>query len=173
MSLRAPSRDDNDPLGAAGNAAYAGGERTVAWLIRRDESNRFCRKYREAARGSEMRLDKRDHKPLLVLWATACAKHVLPYFEESYPMDYRLRKALEAWVRGEVVVSGAHRRACRPRRCPRRRSLCAPCCRPRRGSRRRDRLCWYSRCAHCQLRCNSRDRRSRPHRLCRCHRQGT
>jgi hypothetical protein len=41
-----------------------------------------------------MRLDKRDHKPL-VLWATACAEHVLPYFEESYPMDNRPRKALE------------------------------------------------------------------------------
>jgi hypothetical protein len=54
-----------------------------------------------------MRLDKRDHKPL-VLWATACAEHVLPHFEESYTMDNRPRKALEAgraWVRSEVAVS--------------------------------------------------------------------
>jgi hypothetical protein len=95
-----------------------------------------------------MRLDKRDHKPL-ALWATACAEHVLLNFEESYPMDNLPRKALEAtraWVRGEVAV---------------------------RGARRRDRPCWYSRCACCQLRCDSRDRRSRPHRLSRCHRQGT
>ena len=54
-----------------------------------------------------MKLDKSDHRTL-VLWATECAEHVLPYFEENYPNDNRPRKALEAgraWVRGEVAVS--------------------------------------------------------------------
>ncbi len=44
----------------------------------------------------------------MVLWATECAEHVLPYVEENYPSDNRPRKALEvgrAWVRGEVAVS--------------------------------------------------------------------
>jgi hypothetical protein len=54
-----------------------------------------------------MKLDKPDHRSL-VLWATACAEHVLPYFEVNYPKDNRPRKALEAgraWVRSEVAVS--------------------------------------------------------------------
>jgi hypothetical protein len=56
-----------------------------------------------------MRLDERDHGSL-VLWATDCAEHVLPYFEEKYPNDNRPRDAVEAgraWVRGEVATSGA------------------------------------------------------------------
>ncbi len=56
-----------------------------------------------------MRLDKRDHRSL-VLWATDCAEHVLPYFEEKYPKDNRPRNALEAgrgWVRGEIAMSEA------------------------------------------------------------------
>ena len=51
--------------------------------------------------------DKRDHK-LLVLRATDCAEHVLPYFEEKYPNDNRPREAIEAardWVRGEIALS--------------------------------------------------------------------
>src|SRR5665647_614060 len=63
----------------------------------------------EAERGREMRLDKGDHRSL-VLWATDCAEHVLPYFEEQYPKDDRPRKAIEAaraWVRGEIALSEA------------------------------------------------------------------
>ena len=54
-----------------------------------------------------MGLDKSDHRSL-VLWATDCAEHVLPYFEETYPKDNRPRKAVEAaraWVRGEIALS--------------------------------------------------------------------
>src|SRR5215208_6326496 len=60
--------------------------------------------------GREMRLDKQDHRSL-VLWATECAEHVLPYFEQNYPKDNRPRNALEAgraWVRGEIAVSEAY-----------------------------------------------------------------
>jgi hypothetical protein len=56
-----------------------------------------------------MRLDKRDHRSL-VLWATDCAEHVLPYFEEEYPNDDRPWDAVEAgraWVRGEIAMSEA------------------------------------------------------------------
>ncbi|MFA5786240.1 MAG: putative immunity protein [Actinomycetota bacterium] len=56
-----------------------------------------------------MGLDKRDHRSL-VLWATDCAEHVLPYFEEKYPKDNRPRRAVEAgraWVRGEIAFSQA------------------------------------------------------------------
>ncbi len=45
-----------------------------------------------------------------MLWATDCAEHVLPYFEEKYPKDDRPRKAIEAgraWVRGEIAMSEA------------------------------------------------------------------
>jgi len=55
------------------------------------------------------RLDVQDHRSL-VLWATDCAEHVLPYFEEKYPKDDRPRKAVEAgraWVRGEIALSEA------------------------------------------------------------------
>ncbi len=58
-----------------------------------------------------MRLDSfaRDHRSL-VLWATDCAGHVLPYFEEKYPKDDRPRNAVEAgraWARGEIAMSEA------------------------------------------------------------------
>ena len=58
-----------------------------------------------------MRLDSfaRDHRSL-VLWATDCAEHVLPYFEGKYPKDDRLRGAVEAgraWARGEIAMSEA------------------------------------------------------------------
>ena len=33
-------------------------------------------------------LDAQDHRAL-VLWATDCAEHVLPVFEERYPQDQR------------------------------------------------------------------------------------
>jgi hypothetical protein len=54
-------------------------------------------------------LSKLDHKTL-VIWATDCAEHVLPYFEEKYPKDNRPRKAIEAgcaWIRGEIAMSEA------------------------------------------------------------------
>ena len=56
-----------------------------------------------------MRLDKQDHRSL-VLWATDCAEHVLPYFAENYPKDNRPRNALEAeraWARAEIAMSEA------------------------------------------------------------------
>ena len=54
-------------------------------------------------------LSKLDHKTL-VIWATDCAEHVLPYFEEKYLKDNRPRKAIEAgraWIRGEIAMSEA------------------------------------------------------------------
>jgi hypothetical protein len=54
-----------------------------------------------------MNLDKEDHRSL-VLWATDCAEHVLPCFEEQYPNDDRPRKAIEAgraWARREIALS--------------------------------------------------------------------
>lgn len=56
-----------------------------------------------------MGLDELDHGSL-VLWATDCAEHVLPYFEGKYPQDDRPRNAIEAgraWVRGEMSTSEA------------------------------------------------------------------
>ncbi len=53
-----------------------------------------------------MQLDEPDQRAL-ALWASDCAEHVLPYFEQEYPQDDRPRKAIEAvraWVRGEVRV---------------------------------------------------------------------
>lgn len=62
----------------------------------------------------EVKLDKQDHKSL-VLWATDCAEHVLPSFEEQSPNDPRPRKAVEAgraWVRDEIAMSEARTAAC-------------------------------------------------------------
>ena len=56
-----------------------------------------------------MRLDEGDHRAL-VLWATDCAEHVLPLFEERYPKDHRPRHAVEAgraWARGEIALREA------------------------------------------------------------------
>ena len=50
-----------------------------------------------------------DHH-LLVLWAAACAEHVLHLFEAVGPEDRRPRAAIEharAWVRGEVPMMTA------------------------------------------------------------------
>ena len=50
-----------------------------------------------------------DNKTLVV-WATDCAEHVLPYFEEKYPKDDRPRKAIEtarAWAQGKATVGEA------------------------------------------------------------------
>ena len=55
-----------------------------------------------------MKLDQPDHRSV-VLWATECAKRLLPYFEANYPKDDRPRKALEAgraWERNILVRSG-------------------------------------------------------------------
>ncbi len=46
------------------------------------------------------KLNIEDHR-LLVLWACACAEHVLLYFEKECPEDNRPRKAIEVgrtWV---------------------------------------------------------------------------
>ena len=64
-----------------------------------------------------MRLDKQDHRAL-VIWATECAEHVLPYLEENYPEDNRPRNALKAgraWVRAEIAMSEARAAALAPR----------------------------------------------------------
>lgn len=56
-----------------------------------------------------MKLQGRNHRSL-VLWATDCAEHVLPYFKEKYPDDDRPRTVVEAgraWVRGEIAMSEA------------------------------------------------------------------
>ncbi len=50
-----------------------------------------------------------DHR-LLAIWATDCAAHVLPYFEEIRPDDDHPRRAIElgrAWTRGEVTMTDA------------------------------------------------------------------
>ena len=48
-----------------------------------------------------------DHH-LLALWASACAEHVLHFFESAKPSDSRPRHAIEqarAWARGEITMS--------------------------------------------------------------------
>lgn len=53
--------------------------------------------------------NKIEHRTLAI-WAADCAEHVLPYFEERYPEDDRLRKAVEAgraWAHGEISLSEA------------------------------------------------------------------
>jgi Imm-5 like putative immunity protein len=52
-------------------------------------------------------LEVPDHR-LLALWAADCAEHVLHFFEEIQPDDYRPRQAIElvrAWTRGEIKMS--------------------------------------------------------------------
>jgi len=46
-------------------------------------------------------------KEALVIWASNCVEHVLPFFEEKYQNDNRPRRALEvaqAWLKGEKSV---------------------------------------------------------------------
>ncbi len=60
----------------------------------------------EAEKGIEKKIDEPSHKSL-ALWASDCAKHVLPYFEEQCAKDNRPRQAIaagRAWVRGKVTV---------------------------------------------------------------------
>lgn len=50
----------------------------------------------------------------MALWASDCAEHVLPCFEEIYPEDNRPRKAIEAaraWVRGDLPMVAARKAA--------------------------------------------------------------
>ncbi len=47
-----------------------------------------------------------DHR-LMVLWAAACAEHILHIFESARPSDLRPRRAIEqarAWTRGEIKM---------------------------------------------------------------------
>jgi hypothetical protein len=56
---------------------------------------------------------KTDHKKLAV-WAIDCAERVLPYFEEKYPEDHRLRQAIEtlqAWINTGVFKMAVIRKA--------------------------------------------------------------
>lgn len=58
-------------------------------------------------------LSDADHH-LLAVWATACAEHVLHFFEAAAPGDGRPRRAIEqthAWVRGEIPMREAHKTA--------------------------------------------------------------
>jgi hypothetical protein len=58
-------------------------------------------------------LSDADHH-LLATWATACAEHVLHFFEEARPGDGRPRHAIEqsrAWVRGEITMRQARKTA--------------------------------------------------------------
>jgi hypothetical protein len=60
-----------------------------------------------------MAIDLDDHRSL-VLWATACAEHVLGTFEGAAADDDRPRKAIEAgraWVRGKVKMTDARKAA--------------------------------------------------------------
>ena len=57
--------------------------------------------------------DEQEHR-LLAIWASDCAEHVLPYFEEAYPEDNRPRKAIEAaraWERGDLPMVDARKAA--------------------------------------------------------------
>ena len=59
------------------------------------------------------RLNKQDHR-FMAIWASDCAEHVLPYFEEMYPEDERPRKAIEAaraWARGTIPMVDARKAA--------------------------------------------------------------
>lgn len=60
-----------------------------------------------------MAIDLEDHRSL-VMWAAACAEHVLENFEHAAPDDDRPRKAIEAgraWVRGELKMADARKAA--------------------------------------------------------------
>lgn len=56
---------------------------------------------------------KTDHK-ILAVWALDCVERVLPYFEERYPEDRRLRNSLEvllAWIKTGAFKMAEIRRA--------------------------------------------------------------
>ena len=58
-------------------------------------------------------VSKTDHKTLAV-WAIDCAERVLPYFEQPYPADKRLRQAIEAlqkWIDTGVFKMAEIRKA--------------------------------------------------------------
>lgn len=60
-----------------------------------------------------MAIDPGDHRALVV-WATACAEHVLDNFERSGTEDARPRAAIEAgraWTRGELKMAEARKAA--------------------------------------------------------------
>lgn len=68
--------------------------------------------YRKDERIVEL-VKKSDHKTLAV-WAIDCAERVLPYFEEKYPGDHRLRKAIETlktWINTGVFKMAVIRKA--------------------------------------------------------------
>lgn len=61
-----------------------------------------------------VKLMKKTDQKILALWAIACAKRVLPYFEKKYPKDQRPRNALatlQTWIKTGVfsmaVIRGA------------------------------------------------------------------
>ena len=69
----------------------------VLYDIRRSVSEILNKPFSEK---THHRVFKPDQK-ILALWAADCAEHVLPWFEEKHPDDYRPRKAIEAcrqWV---------------------------------------------------------------------------
>ena len=69
----------------------------VLYDIRRSVSEILNKPFSEK---THHRVFKPDQK-ILALWAADCAEHVLPWFEEKHPDDYRPRKAIETcrqWV---------------------------------------------------------------------------
>ncbi len=56
----------------------------------------------------------RPDQKILALWAADCAEHVLPYFEDKYPIDGRPRRAIEEcrkWVATGVFKMSVMRKA--------------------------------------------------------------
>lgn len=54
-----------------------------------------------------------DHR-LLAVWAVDCAEHILHFFENVYPADFRPREAIDqarAWSRGEITMGQARKAA--------------------------------------------------------------
>jgi hypothetical protein len=57
---------------------------------------------------------KKTDKKILAIWATDCAKRVLPYFEKKFPNDFRPRHALETlkvWIDTGIFKMAVIRKA--------------------------------------------------------------
>ena len=58
-------------------------------------------------------IDEQGHRALAI-WASDCAEHVLPIFEEITPQDDRPRKAIEAaraWERSDLAMAEVRKSA--------------------------------------------------------------
>ena len=57
-----------------------------------------------------LKLISKTDKKILAIWASHCAKKVLPYFEKAYPKDKHPRQAIEAtqaWTKGKISIKEA------------------------------------------------------------------